>query len=142
VAWLLDTNAVSEPGKPRPDRGFMAWYGSVEESDLFLSAITLGEVRRGVALLDPGPRRTGLEDLYSTLLRRFAAQLLAIDSRVAEVWGDLSARLKREGSPIGAADELIAATALAHDLVLVTRNRRHFEMTGCEVISPWSEVRG
>ena len=65
-------------------------------------------------------------------------RILLLDIPVAQTWGDLSAHLKRSGRTIGVADELIAATALTHDLTLVTRNQRHFEVTGCEVISPWS----
>lgn len=138
MSYLLDTNAVSEPGRRAPNRGFMDWYRSMDSADFFISAITLGELRRGIALIAPGERREGLDRLYGAVTQRFADQLLAVDARVAETWGDLSARLKRAGAVVGAADELIAATAIVHGLVLVTRNARHFESTGCQVLSPWS----
>lgn len=137
MSFLLDTNAISEPGRLAPDPGFTSWLAGVEGSQLYLSAITLGELRRGIALLDDPVRRQRLEGLNANILLRFGGQVLPIDDHVARVWGDVSARLKRSGRVIGSLDEMIAATALAHDLTLVTRNTRHFEGVGCAVASPW-----
>jgi predicted nucleic acid-binding protein len=137
LSFLLDTNAVSEPGRPIPDPGFMTWLAGVEGSQLYLSAITLGELRRGIALIADDARRQRLEGLNSNILLRFGGQVLPIDDQVARAWGDLSAHLKRTGRVIGALDELIAATAVAHDLTLVTRNTRHFDGVGCPLLSPW-----
>jgi predicted nucleic acid-binding protein len=142
LSFLLDTNAVSEPGRPAPDPAFMAWLASINSTELYISTLALGELRRGIALLDDGPRRRSLEGLTSALVTRFARHVLPVDERVASVWGGLSARLRRSGLVIGAVDELIAATALAHNLTLVTRNRRHFEGIGCAMLSPWTAVSG
>lgn len=137
MSFLLDTNAVSEPGRVTPDPGFLSWLSDVDGAQLYLSVITLGELRRGIALIEEPARRQGLEGLNAHILLRFGGQVLPVDDHVARVWGDLSARLKRSGRVIGALDEMIAATALAHGLTLVTRNTRHFEGTGCAMISPW-----
>lgn len=138
MSYLLDTNAVSEPGRASPDRGFMRWYSGVDTDGLFLSALTVGELRKGIALIPPGERRRTLERLNAAVSQRFADQVLPVDSRVAEAWGELSATLRRAGVVVGAVDELIAATALVHGLVLVTRNASHFHSTGCQLLSPWS----
>lgn len=138
MSFLLDTNALSEPGRARPDPAFMRWYMSLDALEFRLSAISVGELRRGVSLLPAGEARRSLEVLYANIIHRFAAQVIAIDASVAEAWGELSARLRRADHVIGAPDELIAATAIAHGLVLVTRNQRHFQSCGCELLSPWS----
>jgi toxin FitB len=136
--YLLDTNAVSEPGRPSPDAAFRAWFDGVDSATIFISTLTVGEIRRGLTMLPTGDRRARLERLHATLLHRFADQILPIDTAIAETWGDLSAALRAEGHVIGAVDELIAATALNRGLVVVSRNRRHFELTGCTLLSPWS----
>ncbi len=136
--YLLDTNAISEPGRREPDPVFQAWFKDVDPRSVFISTLTIGELRRGLALLPPGERRSGLEHLNAEILRRFGDQLVPIDASVAQTWGDLSARLKAEGQVIGAVDELIAASAIDRGLILVSRNRRHFEPTGCTLISPWT----
>jgi toxin FitB len=137
LSYLLDTNAVSEPGQPRPDLKFMEWFALVPEEDLFVSAVTLGEVRRGMSKLDLGPKRSSVERQYNAVLA-FGARILPVDVRTAQAWGDLSARLWRMGRLAGTAYELIAATALVHDLTVVTRNARHFSHSGCPLLSPWS----
>jgi predicted nucleic acid-binding protein len=116
----------------------MGWFMARETAEFRLSAISVGELRRGVSLMDPGARRRGVQALYANIVHRFANQVVPVDARVAEKWGELSAKLKQQGAVIGTPDELIAATALAHGLVLVTRNHRHFEACGCELYLPWS----
>jgi predicted nucleic acid-binding protein len=137
LTFLLDTNALSEPGRPAPDAGFLRWFEAQDTADFRISTISVGELRRGVSLLPSGAERRKANELYALIVHRFTSQLLPVDAGVAEVWGELSARLKAAGRIIGAPDELIAATALAHGLTLVTRNFRHFEPTSCKLLSPW-----
>jgi len=140
VTYLLDTNAVSEPGRKAPDPVFMDWWKALRPDDIFISVLTLGEVRRGVASLPVTDERRRRLERFSTNFRlRFGDRLLPVDERVAETWGELGARLRAGGVVIGAIDELIAATALTHDLTVVTRNRRHFESSGCRLLSPWAD---
>jgi predicted nucleic acid-binding protein len=138
LSFLLDTNAVSEPGRKRPDPDFSAWFADVPEAHLFISTVTIGELRRGVTLLADVERRSRLERLYLMILHRFRDRVLPIDIEVGEAWGALSARLQQAGRIGGMADELLAATAIVHNLTLVTRNTRHFEATGCRVLCPWT----
>ncbi|MFI4975963.1 MAG: type II toxin-antitoxin system VapC family toxin [Caulobacterales bacterium] len=138
MSFLLDTNAISEPGRPTPDPSFVAWFDAAPETEIFLSVITLGELRRGVALLPPGARRTGLEGVHQAILRRYGRQIIPIDTAIALTWGEITASHRRRGRSPSMSDELIAATALNRNLTVVTRNVVDFEASGCRILSPWS----
>jgi len=139
LSFLLDTNVVSEWTKPRPDVGVVEFLATEDEDTLFLSVVTLAELRRGVDRLAPGRRRNRLDDwLRNDLLARFTGRLLAIDVPTAEAWGRLIARRERVGRPMGAMDGWIAATAVVHGLTLVTRDVADFAGTDGEIICPWT----
>lgn len=138
MSFLLDTNAVSEPQRPRPDPGYLGWLGSRNAGDLHVSALTLGELMRGAALLDVGSRRARIEAWIIEACAVFADRVLPIDVSVAGVWAGVSLMHRKRGLVAGAVDELIAATAIANDLTLVTRNTKHFEASGCRLLSPWT----
>ena len=138
MKFLLDTNAVSEWVKPRPDPGIVQWFDEVDEDRTFLSVITLGELRRGVDRLANGRRRDRLERwLTGDLLDRFTDRVLPVDAPVADEWGRLLARAESAGKAIAGIDGLVAATAKVHNLQVVTRNVRHFRLAGVVVICPW-----
>lgn len=137
---LLDTNVVSEWVKPRPDRGVVAWLAELDEDRVFLSVMTLGELRQGVELLAAGPRRALLDGwVQRDLPERFAGRVLPIDAETADLWGRLVARRRRAGRPIGVMDALLAATASAHDLAVVTRNTSDFQGCGVRLVNPWTD---
>lgn len=138
MSYLLDTNAISEPGRARPNQGFADWFDQIDEADVHLSVVTLGELRHGLALLPDGARKRHLEQLHLAIMRRHEAQILPVDLGVALIWGELAARHRRQGRRPSVSDELIAATALVHNLTVVTRNVSDFEPSGCQLISPWS----
>lgn len=138
MSYLLDTNAISEPGRPRPDQGFVDWFDQIEEAEIHLSVVTLGELRHGLALLPSGERKVRLEQLHLAIMRRYEAQILPVDLRVALTWGELAAQHRRLGRRPSVTDELIAATALVHNLTVVTRNISDFEPSGCRLLSPWT----
>ena len=144
MKYLLDTNAISETLKSRPNAGFLDWLDTVvslpEELDdtLYISVLSLGEMRRGAMKLAPGLRREVIERRIAEMVEDYSDRLLAVDIAVAEQWAILAERYKVSGISVGLIDELIAATALANDLTLVTRNIRHFEHSGCRLLSPWS----
>jgi predicted nucleic acid-binding protein len=138
LRYLLDTNAVSEPRRLPPDRGYLDWIAARDPADLAISALTFGELKRGVAALPLGRRRAELEAWLTEGLSSFADRILPVDLSVASAWAEVSALHKRLGRAVGVIDELIAATALAHGLIVVTRNFRDFEASGCELQVPWS----
>ena len=138
MSYLLDTNAISEWVKPRPDPGIVLWFDEVDEDRTYLSVITLGELRKGVDRLAGGRRRDRLDRwLTSELPDRFGGRVLPVDGAVADQWGRLLARAENAGTAVGGIDALIAATAKVHGLQVVTRNAGHFRHTGVDVISPW-----
>jgi len=135
VKALLDTCVVSELAKPRPDPGVAAWVTAEDEADLYLSVLTLGEIRKGVERLPDAPRKDVLRAWLETdLPARFRGRVLAVDAAVADTWGQM---LARSTQTLPAVDSLIAATARAHGLVVVTRNATDFSRCGVEVVDPW-----
>jgi len=136
--FLLDTNAISEPKRARPDPGVVAWLNDQLLSDLHLSVITVGELRRGIVRLEPGRRRDDLDFWLAELILRFNGRILPVDLTVTERWASLAEAQWAAGHTSEMTDELIAATAHVHGLTVVTRNLRHFEPSGCRVFSPWS----
>ena len=136
--FLLDTNCVSELVRVRPHPRVIEWMESVEEGLLYLSVLTLGEIQKGLATLAQGKRRARLEEWLDVELRaRFANRLLPVDEEVALRWGLLAALANRQGKPLSAIDGLLAATALSHDLTLVTRNIGDFAAAQVPVLNPW-----
>lgn len=138
-SFLLDTNVISELVKARPEVRVTGWVDSVDESLLYLSVLTLGEIRRGIALLPEASRRVRLEAWLDNDLRlRFEGRILSIDRAVADRWGRLTAKASQARSQLPVIDGLLAATALDHDLTLVTRNSEDVSVTGVPVFNPWT----
>jgi predicted nucleic acid-binding protein len=135
--YLLDTCVVSEVAKADPDPAVTAWLEPVPETSLFLSVLTLGEIRKGMELLDPGPRRDRIQAWMNRLTTTFSGRMLAVDAAVAARWGVVSAEARRAGRPRPPVDSMLAATALCHDLAIVTRNVADFAGTGARVVNPW-----
>jgi len=136
--YLLDTNCISELVRLKPEPRVMAWMQAAEETLLYLSVLTLGEIRKGLAGLPQGRRRTHLETwLEIELGARFAGRILPIDVSVADRWGLLAATAKREGKTLSTIDGLLAATALHHNLTVVSRNVSDFADTRVQVLNPW-----
>lgn len=135
MSYLLDTDVVSELARVRPDRAVVDWISSVADEALFLSVLTPGELRKGVESLPRGSKREQLRLWLETELPAwFGERLLPVDSAVADRWGRLVAAVK---STPPAIDSLLAATALHHDLRLVTRNVGNCRFPGLEVVNPW-----
>ncbi len=136
--FLLDTNAVSEWVKPRPNPGLIRWMESADEDRVFLSVISLAELRYGVERLPVGVRRNRLEQwLRDELPLRFEGRILSVDQRIAEAWGATVSRSAARGRPMGAMDAFLSATAEVHRLTLVTRNVSDFPALQA-VVNPWT----
>ena len=139
TGFLLDTNCISELVSPRPDPRVVEWIETAEETTLYLSILTLGEIRKGVAGLSQGRRRTRLEVwLEVDLQARFSGRIVPVDAGIADRWGWLAAEAKRRGKVLPVIDGLLAATALHLNLTVVSRNVRDFVVSHVPVLNPWS----
>jgi predicted nucleic acid-binding protein len=136
--FLLDTNCVSELVRAMPEPRVIEWMDATDEDLLYLSVLTLGEIRKGVAGLAQSKRRTHLETwLEVDLQARFSGRILPIDFAIADRWGLLAAESKRKGKALSVIDGLLAATALHHNLTVVSRNGSDFPTTQVQVLNPW-----
>jgi toxin FitB len=138
MTFLLDTNVVSEPMKARPNAGVLSWLAQVDEDSVFLSVVTITELRYGIERLATGKRRDRLAGwLRKDLTSRFGERILPVDLEIADACGRLVARSETAGRPIEARDAFIAATAEVRGLTLVTRNVSDFEATVKDIVTPW-----
>jgi len=135
MSYLLDTNVISELVRPKPAKAVLAWFDNIPSEALHISVLTLGEIRRGVENLPDGARREKLRLwLEHDLADWFDTRILPVDTAVADRWGRLLALV---GRPVPSIDSLLAATALHHELRIVTRNQKDFDYPGLEVVNPW-----
>ena len=135
MSYLLDTNIVSETIRKNPDRSVITWLDQIPGEALFISVLTLGEIRKGIEALNDKRRREKLRLwLEHELPAWFEGRVLPVDLAVADRWSRL---LAEAGRPLPTIDSLLAATALHHELRLVTRNDRDFDYPGLEVINPF-----
>ena len=139
--FLLDTNIPSELTKPMPEPRVVAWVDAQDNASLYLSVVSVGELRRGFTVLPHGKRRTQLEQWFEQhLLPLFNGRILPVTQSVGDRWGVLSGECQLRGTPLNMADGMIAATALEHGLSLVTRNVRDFAGLGVVLLNPWDAV--
>lgn len=137
MSYLIDTNVLSELRRKVPNAGVVEWFSRRPTSTLYLSVLTLGELRKGVeGVADANRRRALLDWLETELPNFFAGRVLSVDAQVADRWGRMVAAA---GRPLPAIDSLLGATAAHHDLSLVTRNVRDFADLGLDVINPWTQ---
>ena len=135
---LLDTTVMSEPLRQAPEQRVVAWIDAQPMETLFLSAITVAELRAGVALLPAGKRRAGLqENLEKRVLPLFVGRVLPFDMPCTQAYAALMATARAAGLAIATADGYIAAIAAANGLVVATRDTGPFEAAGAAVINPW-----
>ena len=136
MSYLLDTNVLTELRRKLPDARVLHWFSQRPATTLYLSVLTLGEIRKGIEVLpDPARRLTLLDWLETRLPAFFAGRILPIDAAVAYRWGRMVAQA---GRPVPAIDSLLAATAEQHGLTLVTRNLRDVKGLAVQVINPWA----
>lgn len=135
---LLDTNVISEPLRLSADPGVLAWIDAQHIETLYMAAISLAELRFGVAALPAGKRKTTLhQQLEQRVIPLFKGRILPFDAEASVVYAELRAHARSRGKAIGTADGYIAATAATNNLVIATRDMAPFEAVGLEVINPW-----
>lgn len=136
---LLDTCAISELRKPKPDKQVRALIEETPDEDLFVSALTIGEITKGIQRLSDSPKKRELVSWLNALEHHYANErILPVDTETARMWGSLTASAQASGRTIPAIDGLIAATALQHGLRILTRNEADFASTGVMIVNPWS----
>ncbi|MES1241158.1 MAG: type II toxin-antitoxin system VapC family toxin [Acidobacteriota bacterium] len=138
MTYLLDTCVISELASKRAEPAVVRWIDGVDPESIHLSAVTIGEIQKGIEKArDPRRKEILKAWLHEELLVRFKHQILALDTEVFLAWGALAGSLESRGLPMPAMDSLIAATALHHRLVLVTRNEDDFQRSGVKLLNPW-----
>jgi tRNA(fMet)-specific endonuclease VapC len=136
--YLLDTNVPSEFSRDRPEPRVVQWLKAQPVTTLFLSAVTIGEIRKGLVVLPQSRRRSDLETWFHTdLLVWFRNRILPVTHAVADKWGVLDGQCQLRGTPLNTADGMIAATAIEHGLTLVTRNVKDFAGLSVDIFNPW-----
>ena len=140
MTYLLDTNVISETMKPRPEPRVAVWFAEQRAGDLYLSAITFGELVRGARKhRDEGRRQVYETWIRDDLAKQFKGRVLPFDAEAAVIWGDLLAAGDRSGLPLPVVDAQIAAVARRHGMTVVTRNVRDFSLMSVPLLDPWSE---
>jgi predicted nucleic acid-binding protein len=136
--YLLDTCVLSEFTRREPNASLVTWLDLMDESLLFISVITLGEIQRGVMRLEESHRKQALMTWMNTAVKeRFQDRILPITTQTMLTWGTITARLEKNGQPMPVMDLFIAAAAIEHNLILVTRNVADFTKCGTQIINPW-----
>jgi len=140
VAYLLDTCAISEMVAVKPNPNVLSWFQSQNEEMLFLSIITIGEIEKGIYQLPASRKRTLLETwLFDDLAPNFHGRILEINRKLITSWAKMIADLKTKGVVRPSFDSLIEATALHHQLILVTRNVKNFQYSQVTILNPWED---
>jgi toxin FitB len=135
--YLLDTCVFAEYSRPRPNTKVFEWIDAQEQELQFLSVLTVGEMEKGIARLPSSKRRQSLEEVLNVIVSRFDHRILQLDVAIARRWGRMVESLELKGRKLPIIDSLIAATALEHDLTIVTQNILDFTDTGVTVLNIW-----
>jgi predicted nucleic acid-binding protein len=142
VRFLLDTNVISEWTKPKPDPAIVDWLEAADENTLYLSVLAFAEIRLGIELLPEGRKRSRISAwLEGDLAARFEGRIIGIEREIAETWAQIVARGRAGGATPPILDAFLAATALVHQMTLVTRNERDLAALDIPILNPWRAQR-
>ena len=134
---LLDSCVLSELYKQSPTESVKNALESIDDSHLYISVITIGELSKGIALLPDSKRKSDLQNWFNQIEKSYTTRILSIDTETASIWGEITANAQKEGLSLRTADGLIAATAIRHGLHLMTRNIKDFDFTKVLLVNPW-----
>lgn len=135
--YLLDTCVISELVKPTPNEAVINWMSHTPNERLFLSVITIGEIRKGITKLPESKKINQLTNWLNTLLEDYQERIYPINIMVAENWGIIQGKAENNGTPVASVDSLIAAVAQTYNLIVVTRNENDFASTNVTILNPW-----
>jgi len=135
--YLLDTCFLSELRKPKPHKAVLDWFEIIDEKRLFISALSIGELYYGIALLPDGKQKKEIKAWLQQIENSYADLIIPIDEKVAAQWGEMRALLQSRGITLNVVDGLLAATCSVYSLNLVTRNNKDFKDTGINILNPW-----
>ena len=136
--YLLDTCVISELIKKNPDTNILSWISEVEETSLYLSVLTFGEIHKGIEKLPQSKKKERLHKWVNSDLReRFKSRIINFDLDTATKWGEIQGKAELAGKPMSLIDGLISATGIAYDLIVVTRNTKDMEQSGATLLNPW-----
>jgi len=136
--YLLDTCVISELIKKNPDTNVLKWISEVEETSLYLSVLTFGEIHKGIEKLPQSKKKEQLHKWVDSDLReRFKNRIINLDLVVATKWGKIQGKAELAGKPMSLIDGLISATGIAYDLIVVTRNTKDMEQSSVSLLNPW-----
>jgi predicted nucleic acid-binding protein len=139
MSFLLDTCIISEPKQKQPNEKVLQWLDSQDESKLYLSVLTIGEIRKGITRLESSKKKAELEKWLEKLRTRFSQRILLLSERTFLVWGKWYGEYEKKGVVRPAFDSLLEATALEHDLIFVTRNVKNFQNSQVTILNPWED---
>jgi len=139
MSFLLDTCTISEPKQKQPSERVLEWLDAQDESKLFLSVLTVGEIKKGIARLDSSKKKAELEKWLEKMRTRFSQRILPLSERTFLVWGKMYGEFEKKGVMRPAFDSLLEATALEHDLIFVTRNVKNFQNSSGTILNPWED---
>lgn len=138
--YLLDTCVISELVRPKPNEDVISWLNKTPNERLFLSVITIGEIRKGITKLPDSRKKNQLTNWLNTLLEDYESRIFPINLTVTENWGNIQGHAETKGTPLTSVDSLIAAVALTHNLIIVTRNENDFIASNATILNPWKNL--
>lgn len=139
MSYLIDTNVVSETERKRTDGNVLKWLEKTDPGNSYLSALTIGEIKKGVSKLPAGKRKVHIQNWLEDVRQQFGGRILPITEQTFLVWGKMMAEFEQKGIVRPALDSFLEATALEHDLILVTRNVRNFLHSSVTILNPWED---
>jgi len=139
LKYLLDTNVISELISKKPNKKVIVFLQNISDNDLYLSVVTIGEIKFGIAnLQDSEKKKKLLNWLYNDLFKRFEGRIVDVDSDIMLKWGYLTSALKKKGKPMPIMDAIIAATSISKNFTLITRNEKDFSNLDLEIVNPFN----
>jgi predicted nucleic acid-binding protein len=139
MSYLLDTNVVSETERKHPNRNVLKWLGETDPGITYLSGLTIGEIKKGVSKLASGKRKAHIQNWLEDIRKQFGSRILPLTEQTFLIWGKMMGDFEQKGIVRPALDSFLEATALEHDLILVTRNVRNFQDSSVTILNPWDE---